>query len=66
MKSKEFSYRACFWGMVGIIVIIITLALSSCAYQKYNARSFRPTTKAQCRTYSDVDGHGKKYYYKQR
>lgn len=35
MKSKEFSYRVSFWSIIGIVVIIIYLALTSCERLEY-------------------------------
>jgi PBP1b-binding outer membrane lipoprotein LpoB len=53
-----------------LLITIIIVLFSSCAYQKYNARSFKPNKKDskidKCKTYSDVGNMSRKYYYKQR
>ena len=54
--------------MKKLMFLLMLLFLSSCAYQRYQARSFKPDKKQnylnKCRTFADVDGHSKKYYYK--
>ena len=58
-RDKTASYKASFIGFVGIILIIIYLALTGCAYQQYHAKNFKGY-------YPDNVKTSMKTYYKQR
>jgi len=58
-RDKTASYKASFIGFGGIILIIIYLALTSCAYRQYHKQNFKGN-------YPENVQKSMKTYYKQR